>query len=102
MGKYDELVKALRYCVNAWNCKKCAYRINNNSVKCRIKHVEDAADAIEALMPKRGEWVKDEEQSQKHVEAIYRCSACHNFDAWGATELYPYCPNCGSKMEVQE
>jgi hypothetical protein len=56
----------------------------------------------EQLLPKRGEWIKDEEQSQKHVEAIYRCSACHNFDAWGATELYPYCPNCGAKMEVQE
>lgn len=57
---------------------------------------------LKAQMPKRGEWIKDEEQSQKHVEAIYRCSACHNFDAWGATELYPYCPNCGAKMEVQE
>lgn len=57
----------------------------------------------EVLMPKRGEWIKDEEQSQKHVEAIYTCSACHNFDAWGVTELYPYCPNCGAKMkEVQE
>lgn len=46
---YTELVKALRYCVNAWNCKKCAYRINNNSVKCRIQRVENAAAAIEAL-----------------------------------------------------
>ena len=49
MSKYDELVKALRYCVKARNCEKCAYRINNNSVKCRIKRVEDAAAAIEAL-----------------------------------------------------
>ncbi len=57
---------------------------------------------LKAQLPKRGEWIKDEEQSQKHVEAIYTCSACHNFDAWGVTELYPYCPNCGAKMEVQD
>lgn len=49
MSDYTELVKALRYCVNARNCEKCAYRINNNSVKCRIKRVEDAAAAIEEL-----------------------------------------------------
>lgn len=55
MSKYDELVKALRYCVNARNCQKCAYRINNNSVKCRIQRVEDAAAAIEALQARLGE-----------------------------------------------
>lgn len=49
-SNYEQLVKALRYCVNARNCKKCAYRINNNSVKCRIQRVEDAADAIEKLV----------------------------------------------------
>ena len=33
MTDYSELIKALRYCVNAKNCEKCAYRINNNSIK---------------------------------------------------------------------
>ena len=45
-----------------------------------------------------GEWVKDEEQSKGHIETIYTCSACHNFSAWGETEKYNYCPNCGAKM----
>lgn len=65
-------------------------------------YMDGKNEAEQALEPKRGKWIKDEEQSQKHVEAIYTCSACHNFDAWGVTELYPYCPNCGAKMEVQE
>ncbi len=50
MTDYSKLAEALRYCVNARNCEKCAYRIDNNSVKCRVQRVEDAADAIEKLV----------------------------------------------------
>lgn len=132
MTEYTGLVKALRCCIQnpPETCVGCTYNIGNN--ECNVKMmVADAAAAIEALqaevkrlnmrcadceygnsewpedpehtqLPKRGKWIKDEEQSQKHVEAIYTCSACHNFDAWGVTELYPYCPNCGAKMEVQD
>lgn len=46
-----------------------------------------------------GEWVKDEEASMETLEAIYICSACHNFEAWGETEKYSYCPNCGARMD---
>lgn len=46
-----------------------------------------------------GEWVKDEEESKGHIESIYICSACHNFSAWGETEKYNYCPNCGARMD---
>jgi len=49
MTDYTKLVEALRYCVNAENCKGCKHRTNNNSVKCRIQYVLDAADAIEEL-----------------------------------------------------
>ena len=100
MTDYKGLVKKIRACSEYVTCFDCDIRNDCGEGLEGVLH--DAADAIEALMPKRGEWVKDEEQSQKHVEAIYRCSACHNFDAWGATELYPYCPNCGAKMEVQD
>ena len=51
----------------------------------------------------RGEWVKNEERSAEHVEAIYCCSACCNFEAWGETEKYNFCPNCGADMrEVKQ
>lgn len=55
-----------------------------------------AADVVEVV---HGEWVKNEEESNKHIEAIYFCSACQNWDAWGETEKYKYCPNCGAKMD---
>lgn len=53
----------------------------------------------EDLCTPQGWWIEDTEQSAKHIEKIYVCSNCHNFEAWGETELYNYCPNCGAKME---
>ncbi len=47
---------------------------------------------------KTGHWVEDKEASKNHVEKIYRCSACNDFEAWGTTELYNFCPNCGADM----
>ena len=45
-----------------------------------------------------GYWVMDKEESEKHSERIYECSACHNNHAWGTTECTPYCGECGAKM----
>lgn len=42
-----------------------------------------------------GEWVYRE---SNHVERIYLCSNCRNYEAWGETEKTPYCPNCGARM----
>jgi hypothetical protein len=52
------------------------------------------------LEKKKGKWIVDKEKSKYHIEKIYKCSACNNFDAWGGMELYNYCPHCGAKMEV--
>ena len=54
---------------------------------------EDVVDVV------HGEWVKDEEKSKKLTESIFICSVCHNFEAWGETEKYNYCPNCGARMD---
>lgn len=40
-----------------------------------------------------GKWVECE---SNHVEKIYLCSNCKNYEAWGENEKTPYCPNCGS------
>ena len=45
---------------------------------------------------KKGKWIKDEEKSADHVEPIFICSSCHNYEAWGLTECTRYCPYCGS------
>ena len=67
-------------------------------LKMVAKWLEDATtvDAVEVV---HGRWVKDEEASKNHIEAIYVCSACENCEAWGNTEKTNYCPNCGAKMD---
>lgn len=44
-----------------------------------------------------GKWELIESE---HVENIYLCSNCRNYEAWGETEKTPYCPQCGARMEV--
>ena len=75
------------------------------------KVMNDAADAIEALqaqLPKRGEWV---EENRRPRSSQFVCSECHRtaYDpqptrdkAWKKRCRYAYCPNCGAKMEVQD
>ena len=46
----------------------------------------------------RGEWRLDEEKSKKHVEPIYVCTRCENFEAWGDTEKTNFCGFCGAPM----
>ena len=67
-----------------------------------------AEQAINNVLPadvepvRRGKWIKNEELSSNHVEPIFLCSNCNNFEAWGFTECYPYCPNCGARMDGGE
>lgn len=73
----------------------------------------DAADAIEALqaqLPKRGQYVHGRELSREYIGDClvsidyedWRCSVCGIvFEQWTIPK-YNYCPNCGAKMEVQD
>lgn len=70
MTDYTNLVRALRYCVKARNCEKCAYRINNNSVKCRVQRVEDAADAIVALGLDNEDYEHENRRLHGEIEAL--------------------------------
>lgn len=82
-------------------------RESNNSDFAQTPTWNDAVSLVGSMpseQPKRknGEWVKNEHESAKHVEAIYFCSSCHNFEAWGETERYNFCPNCGADMRGEE
>ena len=59
----------------------------------------EQAPTVDAVEVVHGRWVKNETESEKHVESIYFCSVCQNHDAWGETEKTNYCPNCGAKMD---
>ena len=105
MTDYTKLVEALRG-------KFIAYDVTGNHNSAQL--YKDAAAAIEALqaqLPKRGEWV---EENRRPRSSQFVCSKCHRtaYDpqptrdkAWRKRCRYAYCPNCGAymrKMEVQE
>ena len=84
----DELEKALRY-------------DRDQYVKGYEDGKRDAAAAIEALLPKRGKWVRVEDGDSWH----YECSRCRErplYSLYGDIVLSGTCPFCGAKMEVQE
>ena len=96
MTDYTELVKALRF---------------ETDYVAVEKTMLDAAAAIEALqaqLPKLGEWV---EENRRPRSSQFVCSECHRtaYDpqptrdkAWRKRCRYAYCPNCGAKMGVQD
>lgn len=110
MTDYSELVKFLRG-LSPW-----AFPDASN------KRMRDAADAIEALQdtvqaqdkalkecarqlakmgPKRGEWVRVEDEESYH----YECSECGErplYSRYGDVVLSGVCPMCGAKQEVHE
>ena len=105
MTDYTELVKALRG-------KFIAYDVTGNHNSAQL--YKDAADAIEALqaqLPKRGEWVEDTTTYAGPGLSNYKCSLCGKIcGTWRRglkpSELPNWCGNCGAdmraKMEAQE
>lgn len=57
------------------------------------------APTIEAEPVRHGKWIKNEKESEKHIESIFYCSICQNWEAWGETEKTKFCANCGAKMD---
>lgn len=111
-----ELVKALR-CGNDGKLpcdnKECPYWVDqwHGIGLCNIlKKQSDAAAAIEALqaqLPKRGEWIVREVDIPGEIHPVaFRCmcSMCRN--EYVFPRIPQYCPDCGSmntaKMEVQD
>ena len=73
------------------NCKKIKCLLNKIEV---LSTTEKTADVVEVV---HGEWELAGEQF--HIEKVYLCTACRNYEAWGESEKTPYCPNCGAKMD---
>ena len=108
MTDYTELVKALRCCTSSSpdDCDICAYQPfcqRNGTGRERIMIDATAAiEALQAMLPKRGEWKPFD---LTYGRSVYSCSVCEQ-----ATEvpmcmekpMYAYCPNCGAKMEVHD
>ena len=104
MTDYTELIKALRCCKIHIPCKECPKYKSTGSLCVSDLH-DDAAAAIEALqaqLPKRGEW---KITTEKFTPELI-CSKCGVHipcvAGWCMDAHMNYCPNCGAKMEVQD
>ena len=64
-------------------------------------------EALQAELPKRGEWIEDATTYAGPGLSNYKCSLCGKIcGTWRRglkpSELPNWCGNCGAKMEVQE
>lgn len=112
MTAYEQLVKALRLCqFGECGCGKCYYKKLKGDWCTEDNHPEffdcddklklDAAAAIEALqaqLPKRGEWIYHPKDAIEMMFTLPKCSICGH----ESSDALNYCPNCGAKMEAQE
>lgn len=70
-----------------------------------LKAADKRIAALEAQIPKEGEWIEDDTTYCGANRANYKCSLCGKIGGtWkrGLTqdELPNYCPNCGAKMQT--
>lgn len=60
----------------------------------------------ELARAEHGYWIDGENMNgEKFLPGIKYCSACHKeayWDSENGQQLFPYCPNCGTKMEKNE
>ena len=104
MTDYTELVNALRGMDTGDSCP-CEYCMMCEDSDCVLVQAAAAIEALQAQLPKRGEWI---EENRRPRSSQFVCSVCHRtaYDpqptrdkAWKKRCRYAYCPNCGAKME---
>ena len=109
MTDYTKLVKALRCCDKYALCNDCPiFETCDGDVDKAMAIAAAAIEALQAQLPKRGQYVHGRELSREYVGDClvsidyedWRCSVCGIvFEQWSIPK-YNYCPNCGAKMEV--
>ena len=77
---------------------------SHNGIKCRACGFRDGADVFsdapteDVQLVVHGGWVGDEDY--EHLYGYYEAYKCSNCGRGvGYRSLYPYCPECGTKME---
>ena len=106
MTDYSKLVEALR-CIGECH-EGCPYRTSYGNCSAHSAKLEqDAAAAIEELLPKRGKWVEDTTTYAGPGLSNYKCSLCGKIcGTWRRglkpSELPNWCGNCGADMRKME
>lgn len=109
---YEELVKSLRCCTSSSpdDCDICAYQPfcqRNGTGRERIMIDSTAAiEALQAQLPKRGEWITHPEVKNIYGGVYIECPFCGEKYVVQNVSDEKFCRNCGAdmraKMEVQE
>lgn len=110
---YSKLVEALRCIELPLSCNECEYGTWSESGEawsCECERRDaDAADAIEALqaqLPKLGEWIKHPEVKNIYGGECIECPFCGEKYVVQYIADEKFCRNCGAdmraKMEVQD
>lgn len=100
---YKKLVEALR-CCSKDKCGQCEYEWNPNREFCMNSMCADAADAIEALqaqLPKRGEWIKHPEVKNIYGGVYIECPLCGEKYVVQDVSDEKFCRNCGADMRAK-
>lgn len=66
-----------------------------------MRLIEIATPEKDVTPVARAKWEYDKEESQKHIEPLYRCTNC-GVRVWGAYEMTDFCGGCGAKMDLEE
>ena len=101
MTNYKKLIGTLR-----WTANEYKGSIMDEEDKETMLYAAAAIEALQAQLPKRGEWVEDTTYAGPDL-SNYKCSLCGKIGGtWRRglkpSELPNWCGNCGAKMEVQE
>ena len=99
MNDYNDLITKLR--CQGVDCRMCV-QANRKMEKCLNKLTADAIESLQAQVPKRGKWVKKNDDNCWWFE----CSECGSKPLYSRfvddDVLTQFCPFCGAKMEVGE
>lgn len=102
MTDYTELVRSLRNCSNN-RCTPCdcgwfdKYQVNESCKEIIMWKAADAIEALQAELPKRGEWLI---HSTGGSMAQKKCPFCGS-ESWQSKEyakVPKYCQNCGAHL----
>ena len=77
--------------------------IYRNCLPATVKRAIKEAPTADVVEVRHGEWVEDERTYCGAGRCNYKCTVCGKLISAvrrDTTEhLYPYCPNCGAKMD---
>ena len=108
-ARYDNLQRSVAKTAeearrNGWQIERCGNGYEWYCPKCRTAHdfenVETSKFGVKEVESiKQAVWVFESGQPDNAWAWWYKCSECGFSDEEHNQKMYPFCPNCGTKMK---